>query len=137
MADHDLRPVATVNGELGVAFRGLPRIFRGFTMETPLEVDVVTAAQLVREGALLLDVREPDEVATVHVAGSQHIPMRQVPEHLADLPRNRHVVVMCHHGRRSMMVTQYLRGQGYTQVTNIAGGIDAWAEQIDPNLARY
>jgi rhodanese-related sulfurtransferase len=84
-----------------------------------------------------LDVREPDEVATCHVAGSTHIPMRQVPEHLAELPRDRQILVQCHHGRRSMMVTQYLRGQGYERVTNIAGGIDAWAEQIDPSLARY
>jgi adenylyltransferase/sulfurtransferase len=44
---------------------------------------------------------------------------------------------MCHHGGRSLRVTQYLRAQGYTAVTNIAGGIDAWAEQIDPTLRRY
>lgn len=106
-------------------------------METPLEVDVVTAAQLHREGALLLDVREPFEVATCAIAGSRHIPMRQIPENLPDLPRDRQIVVLCHHGGRSLRVTQFLLANGFTQVSNIAGGIDAWAEQIDPSLARY
>ncbi len=106
-------------------------------METPLEIDVMTAAQQLRDGALLLDVREPGEVATCAVAGSRHIPMRQVPENASTLPRDRQILVLCHHGRRSMMVTQFLRTNGFANVTNVAGGIDAWAEQIDPNLARY
>lgn len=106
-------------------------------MESPLEVDVTTAAQLQRAGALLLDVREADEVATCAIAGSQHIPMRQIPENLASLPRDRLILVQCHHGGRSLRVTQYLRAQGFTQVSNVAGGIDAWAEQIDPALPRY
>jgi len=106
-------------------------------MEVPLEIDVATAAQQLRDGALLLDVREAFEVATCAIAGSRHIPMRQIPESLPDLPRDRLILVQCHHGGRSLRVTQYLRANGFTQVTNVAGGIDAWAEQIDPGLARY
>ncbi|MBI2814346.1 MAG: sulfurtransferase [Opitutae bacterium] len=106
-------------------------------MDTPLETDVATAAQLLREGAIVLDVREPFEVATCAVAGSRHIPMRQIPETLPDLPRDRLILVLCHHGGRSLRVTQYLRANGFAQVRNVAGGIDAWAEQIDPTLARY
>ena len=106
-------------------------------MEVPLEIDVATAAQHLREGALMLDVREADEVATCAIAGSRHIPMRQVPENLAELPRDRLILVQCHHGGRSLRVTQYLRANGFTQVTNVAGGIDAWADKIDPKLARY
>jgi len=106
-------------------------------MDTPLEIDVATAARLQGEGALLLDVREPSEVATCAIGGSLHIPMRQIPESLADLPRDRLILVQCHHGGRSLRVTQYLRANGFTQVSNVAGGIDAWAEQIDPTLARY
>ena len=106
-------------------------------METPLEVDVVTAAQLLQQGALLLDVREASEVETCAVAGSRHIPMRQIPESLPDLPRDRLILVLCHSGGRSRRVTQYLRANGFAQVNNVAGGIDAWAEQIDPSLARY
>lgn len=106
-------------------------------METPIEVDVATTAQLVREGALLLDVREAHEVVTCAIAGSRHIPMRQVPENLPNLPRDRLILVLCHVGGRSLRVTQFLRANGFTQVSNVAGGIDAWAEQIDPTLARY
>ena len=106
-------------------------------METPLETDVLTAQQFLQAGALLLDVREPDEIATCAVAGSLRIPMRQVPESLAQLPKDRHILVMCHHGGRSHRVTQFLRANGYDQATNLSGGIDAWAEQIDPGVARY
>lgn len=106
-------------------------------MEIPLEIDVVTAARRLKEGALLLDVREADEVAACAIAGSRHIPMRQIPESLTDLPRDRLILVQCHHGGRSMRVTQFLRANGFNQVTNVAGGIDAWAVQIDPKLPRY
>lgn len=106
-------------------------------MDTPLETDVHTAAQLRRDGALLLDIREAFEVATCAVAGSRHIPMRQIPEALPTLPRDRRILVLCHVGARSLRVTQYLRANGFDQVSNVAGGINAWAEQIDPALARY
>jgi rhodanese-related sulfurtransferase len=106
-------------------------------METSLEIDVTTAARLQREGALLLDVREPFEVATCAVPGSRHIPMRQIPESLSDLPRDRLILALCHHGGRSLRVTQFLRANGFTQVSNVAGGIDAWAVEIDPALPRY
>ncbi|MDB6115776.1 MAG: moeZ 1 [Lacunisphaera sp.] len=106
-------------------------------MDTPIEIDVPAAAQMVRDGALLLDVREPFEVATCAVAGSRLIPMRQIPENLANLPKDRHILVMCHHGGRSLRVTQFLRANGFAQASNVTGGIDAWAGQIDPTLARY
>jgi adenylyltransferase/sulfurtransferase len=106
-------------------------------MDAPLEIDVTAATQMLRAGALLLDVREDSEVATCRVAGSRHIPMRQVPENLADLPRDRQILVLCHHGGRSQRVTQFLRANGFGQATNIAGGIDAWAEQLDPAMPRY
>ena len=106
-------------------------------METPLEIDVATAAQLAREGALLLDVREPGELAICRIAGSRHIPMRQVPENVAELPRDRPILALCHHGGRSLRVTQFLRANGFGNVSNVAGGIDAWAQAVDPNLPRY
>lgn len=106
-------------------------------MDFPLETDVTTAARLLQDGALLLDVREPDEVATCAVAGSRAIPMRQIPENIAALPRDRQILVLCHHGGRSQRVTQFLRANGFVNATNVAGGIDAWAAEIDPTLARY
>jgi rhodanese-related sulfurtransferase len=111
--------------------------FPGRTMEVPLEVDVATAAQYLKDGALLLDVREPDELAICRIDGSRDIPMRQIPENLAALPRDRLILALCHHGGRSMRVTQFLRANGFSQVANVTGGIDAWAAEIDPQIARY
>lgn len=106
-------------------------------MDTPLEIDVATAARLLREGALLIDVREPDEVAACGIAGSRHIPLRRIPESLDDLPRDRRLLVHCHHGGRSRRATRFLRANGFARASNVAGGIDAWAREIDPTLARY
>ena len=106
-------------------------------VETSLEIDVTTAARQLREGALLLDVREPFEVAICQVTGSRHIPMRQIPEKLPELPRDQPILVLCHAGVRSLRVTHFLRAQGFAQVSNVAGGIDAWAVEVDPGLARY
>jgi len=89
------------------------------------------------EKAMLLDVREPWEYAQVHVEGSRHIPMGQIPERLGELDPKTRYVVMCHHGGRSQQVAQFLASKGYGQVANLAGGIDAWAQVVDPNLGRY
>ncbi len=106
-------------------------------MQAPFEVDVTTAAQMMIEGALLLDVREPHEFAFCAVAGSRHIPMRRIPESTQELPPDRPVLVLCHHGGRSQQVAHFLRAHGFPRATNVAGGIDAWADRIDPSLARY
>lgn len=106
-------------------------------MSLPPEIDVTTAAAKLQTGALLLDVREPAEVAHVCIPGARQIPMREIPAALADLPPDREILVLCHHGGRSARVTQFLRAQGLTLVTNVAGGIDAWATQVDPSLPRY
>lgn len=106
----------------------------------PLEVSVQEARQLLSanpEGVVLIDVREPFEVATASIAGAEHIPMRQIPEHVGSLPKDKHLLIHCHHGGRSMRVTQYLRAQGYEAATNVAGGIDAWSLEIDPSVPRY
>ena len=87
--------------------------------------------------AVLLDVREPWEYTQVHVEGSRHIPMGQVPDRLGELDPASNYVVICHHGGRSQQVASFLASKGYAHVANLAGGIDAWAEALDPNLARY
>ncbi len=109
-------------------------------MDHPLEISVAEASTLLRNSpdkVTLIDVREPWETEICRVAGAEFIPMRQVPEHLGSLPRNRQLLVMCHHGARSQRVTEFLRANGFTAATNIAGGIAAWADEIDPSLARY
>lgn len=106
-------------------------------MSAPFEIDVATAAQLYRDGAVLLDVREPGELALAQVEPSLHIPMPEIPSRLGEIPSEGLVLVLCHHGGRSGRVTQFLRASGRDNVTNVAGGIDAWARQIDPTLPRY
>jgi sulfur-carrier protein adenylyltransferase/sulfurtransferase len=106
----------------------------------PLEMSVEDARRLLLDDdhhALLIDVREPWETEICRVDGAEFIPMRQIPERLETLPRDRTLLIMCHHGARSMNVTQYLRSRGFDDVTNIAGGIAAWAENIDPAMHRY
>jgi len=89
------------------------------------------------EALMLLDVREPDEVATAAIAGATTIRMGEIPLHLDELPPDRPIVVMCHHGGRSARVTDFLNANGYPNAINLDGGIDAWSVQIDPSIARY
>lgn len=106
----------------------------------PLEISVTAAKALLDAqpaATLVLDVREAFEWDLCHLPGAEHIPMRQIPENLSALPRDRHLLVLCHHGGRSLRVTEFLRQRDFAHVSNIAGGIDAWAEQIDPTLSRY
>jgi len=89
------------------------------------------------EGVVLLDVREPPEVATAAVRGAVHIPMREVPARLAELETDKPLVVMCHSGGRSQRVAQFLLGNGFSNVFNLRGGIDAWSTEIDSQIPRY
>lgn len=108
--------------------------------EIPLEISAREAHALRQsnpEGTLIVDVREPYELSICRLADAEHIPMRQIPERLAELPRDRHLLILCHAGARSMRVTEFLRARGLPSVTNIGGGISAWADEVDPTLARY
>jgi rhodanese-related sulfurtransferase len=86
---------------------------------------------------VLLDVREHAELALAAVSGALHIPMREVPTRLHELDRDKPIVVLCHSGRRSYMVADYLRGQGFDDVFNLTGGIDAWSRELDSRVPRY
>jgi rhodanese-related sulfurtransferase len=86
---------------------------------------------------VLLDVREPVELEFAAVSAATHIPMREISSRLAELDPEVPLVVMCHTGGRSRMVAQYLLGNGFTQVFNLRGGIDAWSTEIDPQVPRY
>jgi len=86
---------------------------------------------------VLLDVREPQELVLASVASAVHIPMADVPGRLSELDRGSPTVVMCHSGVRSRLVAQFLLDQGFEQVFNLAGGIDAWSREIDPQIPQY
>jgi rhodanese-related sulfurtransferase len=106
-----------------------------------LQVQELQAFVAAHPDALLLDVREPWEVATARIAlpgvCSLDIPMQAVPARLAELPAAQPVVCICHHGGRSAQVVAYLLRQGHTDVYNLAGGVHAWAMQVDPRVPVY
>lgn len=91
----------------------------------------------VRPAPLVLDVREPWELAICGIAGSRAMPMRTVPEQWAALDDAAPVVVVCHHGMRSQQVAMFLERQGFSAVFNLRGGVEAWAIEVDPAMARY
>ncbi|MBM3992456.1 MAG: sulfurtransferase [Planctomycetes bacterium] len=94
--------------------------------------------RLLRGDALvLLDVRESDEVALCSIRGSRSIPMGSVPARRNELDPTAEVVCICHHGVRSARVAGWLVAQGFTRVLNLTGGIDRWAEDVDPTMTRY
>ena len=109
--------------------------------ELPLEIDVRGVKKLIDEGAdfFLLDCREPSEYAIAKLDAAVLIPIREIPSRLPELEsvRDQRIVVHCHHGGRSMQVTQWLRQQGFAKVQNMTGGIDAWSHEIDSTVARY
>lgn len=103
------------------------------------EISPADAAALLKENtARFVDVREPWEFATAHIAGSLLMPMGDVPvrAHQEFGPDER-LIVLCHHGQRSFNVTAWLRNQGFDQVQSLRGGIDAWAMEVDPTVGRY
>ena len=91
--------------------------------------------------AIVLDVREGAELqaASVKPEGFElvHIPMNEIPGRLGQLDPGRAVAVLCHHGNRSMRVAMFLQAQGFEALANIAGGIDAWSQELDPSVPRY
>jgi len=102
----------------------------------------ITVAELAQrrdanEDLVLLDVREPDEVEIAAVPGATVIRMGEIPARLAELPTDRPIVVMCHHGGRSANVTNFLNANGFPNAVNLDGGIDAWSIHVDPAVPRY
>ena len=101
---------------------------------TPREL----AGRLARGDALeLIDVREPYEHRLAQIAGTRLIPLRSIEQAVASLDPNREVVLICHHGVRSMAAAELLQACGFTRVWNLAGGIDRWSHEVDPGVPRY
>lgn len=106
--------------------------------ETPLEVSVHDLKRaLDTRAATVVDVREPWEAEIAKIEGSILIPLGEFTARGKELPQDKPVLVMCHHGGRSMQATQWLRRHGYVRASNVAGGIDAWSREIDPAVPRY
>ena len=90
-----------------------------------------------RSAPLLLDVREPQEFEYCRIEGSVLMPMGQVPARQGELQRGQNVVVICHHGIRSMQVARFLERMGFASVYNLQGGVDAWAREVDARMPKY
>ncbi|QDV14277.1 putative adenylyltransferase/sulfurtransferase MoeZ [Rosistilla oblonga] len=107
----------------------------------PIEVDVATVKSMLDQNAdfVLIDCREADEYQVAKIDGSILIPLSELQEKGAELEahRDRHIIVHCHHGGRSMRLTQILLANGFPRVQNMAGGIDVWSQQIDSSVPRY
>ncbi|WP_291992323.1 rhodanese-like domain-containing protein [Candidatus Accumulibacter sp. ACC003] len=86
---------------------------------------------------LLLDVREPWEYELCHLADSLLLPMQTLPARVHDLDPEADIVVICHHGVRSQQVAGFLERQGFAAIYNLAGGVDAWACDVDPAMRKY
>ena len=107
----------------------------------PLEIDCQSVKARLDSGSdfLLLDCREATEYDTARIEGAKLLPMSELMTRVEELEsfRGKSIVVHCHHGGRSLQVTRWLRQQGFENVKSLAGGIDLWAEVIDPALPRY
>jgi rhodanese-related sulfurtransferase len=89
------------------------------------------------EALELIDVREPGEIAIAAIEGARVLPMSQASDWIDHLPGDRELVIICHHGMRSMHVAMALAQRGHANVTNMTGGIDLWSTQVDPTVPRY
>jgi rhodanese-related sulfurtransferase len=103
------------------------------------EITAEEAARLLNSGkARLIDVREPWELATAAIPGSLLIPMGEVAARAhQELDPDERLVVLCHHGMRSLNVAVWLRNQGFENAQSLRGGIDAWSAEVDPAVPRY
>lgn len=107
-------------------------------MVPTLQVADLAAALKTGQPPVLLDVREPWELEIASLPGAVAIPLRQVPVRaVQELNPSDKIVVFCHHGGRSAQATQWLLQNGFTEVLNLAGGIDAWASEVDVTVPRY
>ncbi len=86
------------------------------------------------DSLLLLDVREPDEISISHLDGILAIPIGEVTARMAEVPRDREIVVICRAGGRSAQVAEILLAHGYEQVWNLSGGMKSWSAQVDPSM---
>jgi len=110
----------------------------GERMDYEITPEEVKAKLDQGEEFTLLDVREPWEFEVAHLAGTKLVPMGDIPSRAhQELDPDDYIVVICHHGVRSMNVTAWLRQQGFEKAQSMRGGIDAWSQRIDANVPTY
>ncbi len=109
-------------------------------MPLPIEIEPKQVQSLLAaEEVVLIDCREPDEWETTRIEGAVLMPMSGWAQSTVELQgyADRRIVVHCHHGGRSLRVTQWMRVNGFPDTQNMAGGIHAWSEQVDASVPQY
>jgi adenylyltransferase/sulfurtransferase len=86
---------------------------------------------------VLIDVREEWEWTLGHLPDALHVPMGQLPKRLNELPRDRDLVLYCHHGSRSYRAMEFLRQMGFDHVAHLDGGVAAWVDEVSADIGRY
>ncbi len=89
------------------------------------------------EDLFVLDVRNPNEFQICRIPGTVFLPLPELPARVAEVPKDREVIVHCKSGMRSAKAIDFLKSQGYSKLVNLTGGILAWAEKVDPGMPRY
>jgi rhodanese-related sulfurtransferase len=103
-----------------------------------ITVEEVDARRKAGDKFRLIDVREPDEFRVAHIDGAELKPLGQILQWMSELTdKDEDIVLHCHHGMRSEQASAFLSRQGFTRVSNMAGGIDAWSARIDASVPRY
>jgi len=101
-------------------------------------IDVTELKNLLAAGSVtLLDVRSAEELDIARIEGARHIPLSELPQRFSELDAGAPLAVLCHHGARSEMAARFLEKNGFGDVANVAGGIDAWSLNVDPAVPRY
>jgi rhodanese-related sulfurtransferase len=106
-------------------------------MDYEIQPEEVKRLRDAGEDLVFLDCREPWEYQAAHIDGTKHIPMQDIPARIQELDPDEHIVVICHHGVRSMNVTAWLRQQGYEKAQSVSGGIDRWSRVVDSRVPTY
>lgn len=111
-------------------------------MASSLSDEIINPLQLkellaTNSPPIILDVRERHELKICSLSPCVHIPLGNLSQGWHDLPKDRLIVTLCHHGYRSLQAAQFLKAQGFQHVLNLEGGIHAWAKLVDPEMAVY
>ena len=134
---HDLANAKGESDRRVLAHHGFTPLYP-YTMDLEITIEQLRAHLASEQPPLLLDVREPWEFATARIEGSTHMPMNEIPGRAhQELDDEAHILVLCHHGSRSLSVAAWLRQQGFDKAQSISGGINAWSLRIDPTIPCY
>lgn len=102
-----------------------------------ISVQDLQEQQRSRPDLVIVDVRTAEELALAALPGALHLPMHELPARWGELNPHAPIAVLCHHGVRSEMAARFLERNGFSDVSSVAGGIDAWSQTIDPAVPRY